>query len=53
MIDWDVEPEAATVPHNGGGLCHGHHHLKELGLRVFRDDLGVWHVIDPNGNDIT
>ena len=43
----------ATVPRNGGGLCHGHHQLKEHGFHVFRDDDGTWHVIDPHGNDIT
>ncbi len=42
----------ATVPRNGGGLCSGHHPLKDRGFRVFRDDIGVWHVIDPNGNEI-
>ncbi len=42
----------ATVPRNGGGLCQGHNHLKEQGFRVFRDDLGVWHVIDPDGNEL-
>jgi hypothetical protein len=43
----------ATVPRNGGGLCHCHNHLKERGFRVFRDDLGVWHVIDPDGHEVT
>jgi hypothetical protein len=42
----------ATVPRNGGGLCHGHNHLKEHGFRVYRDDHGEWHVIDPVGNEI-
>ena len=43
----------ATVPRNGGGLCQGHNHLKERGFEVFRDDAGHWHVIDPDGNEIT
>jgi hypothetical protein len=43
----------ATVPRNGGPLCGGHNHLKERGFRVFRDDDGDWHVIDPDGNGIT
>ena len=43
----------ATVPRNGGGLCQGHNHLKERGFDVFRDDTGDWHVIDPDGNEIT
>ena len=43
----------ATVPRNGGGLCMGHNHLKERGFSVHRDDDGVWHVIDPNGVEIT
>ncbi len=42
----------ATVPRNGGGLCQGHHHLKEHGYQVYRDDLGVWHVIDPDGTEV-
>ena len=43
----------ATVPRNGGGLCRGHNHLKERGFDVFRDESGHWHVIDPEGNEIT
>jgi hypothetical protein len=43
----------ATVPRNGGGLCQGHNHLKEQGFRVYRDDHGEWHIIDPDGNEIT
>lgn len=43
----------ATVPRNGGGLCEGHHHLKDRGFCVYRDDHGVWHVIDPDGNEVT
>ncbi len=43
----------ATVPRNGGGLCHGHHHLKERGFQVFRDDDGTWHVTDPQGNEVS
>jgi hypothetical protein len=43
----------ATVPRNGGGLCHGHNHLKERGYHVNRDDHGEWHIIDPDGNEIT
>jgi hypothetical protein len=43
----------ATVPRNGGGLCEGHHHMKDRGFHVYRDDLGTWHVIDPNGDEIT
>ena len=42
----------ATVPRNGGGLCHGHNHLKEHGFQVYRDDHGTWHVIDPDGNEL-
>ena len=43
----------ATVPRNGGGLCSCHHPLKERGFHVSRDDVGVWHVIDPDGNEVT
>jgi hypothetical protein len=43
----------ATVPRNGSGLCPGHNHLKENGFDVFRDQFGDWHVIDPDGNEIT
>jgi hypothetical protein len=43
----------ATVPRNGGGLCQGHNHLKEQGFQVFRDDHGDWHVIDPDGHEIS
>ena len=43
----------ATVPRNGGGLCQGHNHLKERGFEVFRDGAGAWHVIDPDGNEVT
>jgi hypothetical protein len=49
-VGWKAH--GATVPRNGGGLCDGHHHLKDHGFRVYRDDLGVWHVIDPHGNEI-
>jgi hypothetical protein len=50
-ISWKAH--GPTVPRNGGGLCHGHHHLKERGFQVFRDDHGTWHVIDPRGKEIT
>ncbi len=43
----------ATVPRNGGGLCQSHNQLKERGFEVSRDDEGDWHVIDPDGNEIT
>ena len=43
----------ATVPRNGGGLCDCHNNLKEQGFQVYRDDYGTWHVIDPQGNEIT
>ena len=43
----------ATVPRNGGGLCDCHNNLKEQGFQVYRDDHGTWHVIDPQGNEIT
>jgi hypothetical protein len=50
-VGWKAH--GATVPRNGGGLCTGHNHLKERGFSVHRDDDGVWHVIDPNGVEIT
>ncbi|MGB7880720.1 MAG: hypothetical protein WBL31_18285, partial [Ilumatobacteraceae bacterium] len=50
-ISWKAH--GATVPRNGGGLCHRHHHLKEHGFQVFRDNHGTWHVTDPHGNEIT
>jgi hypothetical protein len=43
----------ATVPRNGGPLCHRHHHLKDQGFQVHRDDHGDWHITDPHGNEIT
>jgi hypothetical protein len=43
----------ATVPRNGGPLCGGHNHLKERGFRVIRDDDGDWHVIAPDGTELT
>jgi hypothetical protein len=49
-VGWKAH--GATVPRNGGGLCHGHHHLKEHGFQVYRDDHGEWHIIDPHGNEI-
>lgn len=49
-VGWKAH--GATVPRNGGGLCHGHNHLKEHGFQVYRDDHGTWHVIDPDGNEI-
>lgn len=50
-VGWKAH--GSTVPRNGGGLCSGHHHLKDRGFRVFRDDVGVWHMIDPDGNEVT
>ena len=43
----------AAVPRTDGGLCSCHHPLQERGFHVYRDDLGVWHVIDPHGNEVT
>ncbi len=42
-----------TVPRNGGPLCNAHNLLKERGFQVHRDTHGNWHVIDPNGHEIT
>jgi hypothetical protein len=42
----------ATVPRNGQPLCTGHQNLKETGFRVYRDDHGDWHIVDPQGNDV-
>lgn len=41
-----------TVPRNGQPLCGRHNRLKERGYRVFRDDRGGWHTIDPKGDEI-
>lgn len=49
-VGWKAH--GATVPRNGGGLCHGHNHLKEQGFQVYRDHHGTWHVIDRQGNEI-
>jgi len=43
----------ATVPRNGQPLSTGHQHVKETGFQVHRDDHGHWHIIDPEGNEIT
>jgi len=43
----------ATVPRNGQPLCTCHQNLKETGFQVHRDDCGHWHIIDPEGNEIT
>jgi len=42
----------ATVPRQGQPLCHGHNLLEERGLRVYRDNHGHWHIIDPRGNPV-
>lgn len=42
----------ATVPRNGQPLCTGHQHLEEHGYQAFRDDLGHWHIVDPDGHEI-
>ncbi len=43
----------ATVPRNGGPMCRRHNLHKERGsFRVWRDDEGTWHVVDPDGNEI-
>ena len=49
-VGWKAH--GATVPRNGGGLCDCHNQLKEQGFQVYRDDHGIWHVIDPDGNEI-
>jgi len=41
-----------TVPRNGAPMCGRHNRLKERGYRVHRDEQGVWHTIDPDGNEI-
>jgi hypothetical protein len=43
----------ATVPRNGVPACRRHNLLKERGYQVHRDADGVWHFIDPDGNEIT
>jgi len=43
----------ATVPCNGQTLCTCHQNLKETSFQVHRDDGGHWHIIDPEGNEVT
>jgi len=43
----------ATVPRNGQPLCTCHQNLKETGFQVYRDNRGHWHIIDPEGNEVT
>ncbi len=50
-LSWKAH--GATVPRNGGPLCQGHNQLKERGYHVHRDNLGTWHITDPNGHIIT
>jgi hypothetical protein len=49
-IGWAAH--GATVPRNGQPLCGRHNRFKERGYRVYRDEVGGWHVVDPAGNEI-
>jgi hypothetical protein len=33
-------------------MCGRHNRLKERGYRVFRDENGDWHTLDPHGVEI-
>lgn len=41
-----------TAPDNGAPLCPRHNYFKERGFTVFRDDLGTWRIIGPDGTTI-
>jgi hypothetical protein len=49
-ISWSAH--GATVPRNGAPMCGRHNRLKERGYRVFRDENGDWHTLDPHGVEI-
>jgi hypothetical protein len=49
-IGWAAH--GAIVPRNGQPLCGRHNRFKERGYRVYRDEVGGWHVVDPAGNEI-
>jgi len=42
-----------TDQDNGDPLCRPHNRLKEAGFRIERDDAGAWHVIHPDGHEVT
>jgi hypothetical protein len=41
-----------TRPDNGGLGCTRHNRIKEQGFRVWRDQLGEWHIVRPDGTEV-
>ena len=45
--------QGRTDPGNGAPLCGRHNRMKEQGFTISRDRRGHWHVVRPDGTEIT
>jgi hypothetical protein len=50
LTSWSTR--GPTDQHNGAPLCPRHNFFKEGGFTVFRDDIGGWRIIGPDGTII-
>lgn len=41
-----------TAPSNGGPLCGRHNRWKSRGYQVWRDAVGDWHLVRPDGSNL-
>lgn len=41
-----------TKPSNGGLKCPKHNRIKEQSFTVWRDQLGEWHIAQPDGTEL-
>jgi hypothetical protein len=50
---WGSAARGPTDPANGTPLCGRHNRWKNRGYRTWRDDQGRWHLIRPDGTEMT
>lgn len=50
---WAPPHHGRTCPENGAPICGRHNRFKEQGFKARRDPAGGWHVLRPDGTELT
>jgi uncharacterized protein DUF222 len=53
MNPWGPATRGTTDPANGTPLCGRHNRWKNRGYRTWRDPDGQWHLVRPDGTEMT
>ena len=53
LTPWAAPGYGSTSPGNGGPACGRHNRFKERGFTAWRDPAGGWHVLRPDGTELS